>query len=217
MKKTMISMLVLLLLYYSNFAQTRNTPAPLQQTVSRLDKATTVKDYELLEKEFAAMAAASRDWLPYYYAAFCNAKIGFLYQDDGERIEPYSKQGEEQALKSQSLLDSTTQKNELSELYTVMSMVYRTKVFINPMTYGRKYGLLSQHFLDMAKALSPHNPRVLYVEAWVKYNTPKMWGGDKNLAKQLANESLAQLQQASDDVQPHWGKTENMTLLNQYK
>lgn len=214
MKKTMISMLVLLLFYYSTFAQ---TPA-LQQAVSRLDKATTVKDYESLEKEFSAMAAASgKDWLPYYYAAFCNAKIGFLYQEDGERIEPYSKQGEEQALKAQSLLDSTTQKNELSELYTVMSMVYRTKVFINPMTYGRKYGLLSQHFLDLAKGLSPHNPRVLYVEAWVKYYTPKMWGGDKNLAKQLANESLAQLKQASDDIHPHWGKTEDMTLLNQSK
>lgn len=212
MKKTMISMLVLLLLYYSNFAQTPG----LQQAVSRLDKAATVKDYESLEKEFSAMAVASgKDWLPYYYAAFCNAKIGFLYQDDGERIEPYSKRGEEQALKAQSLLDSTTQKNEMAELYTVMSMVYRTKVFINPMTYGRKYGLLSQHFLDQAKGLSPHNPRVLYVEAWVKYYTPKMWGGDKNLAKQLANESLAQLQQASDNIQPHWGKTENMKLLNQ--
>jgi len=211
MKKTMISMLVLLLLYYSNFAQ---TPA-LRQAVNKLDNATTVKEYESLEKEFSAMAASGKDWLPYYYAAFCDAKIGFLYQDDGERIEPYSKQGEVQALKALSLLDSTTQKNELAELYTVMSMVYRTKVFINPMTYGRKYGMLSQHFLDKAKGLNPHNPRVLYVEAWVKYNTPKMWGGDKTLAKQLANESLAQLQQASDDIHPHWGKKENMTLLNQ--
>ncbi len=147
----------------------------LQQAVSRLDKAATVKDYESLEKEFSAIAAPGKDWLPYYYAAFCNAKIGFPLQDDGERIDPYSKQGEEQALKAKALLDST-QKNELSELYTVMSMVYRTKVFINLMTYGRKYGVMSQQCLKRAKALNPHNPRALYVEAWVKYNTPKNVG-----------------------------------------
>jgi len=217
MKKTMLSMLVLLFFYYSIFAQSAGNTNELQNAVARLDKASGVADYEALEKEFADIAARQANWLPYYYAAFCNAKIGFLYQDEGERIEPYSKRGEEQALKAKALLDTARQKKELSELYTVMSMVYRTRVFINPMTYGRRFGMLSGQYLQKAKELDPQNPRAVYVDAWVKYYTPKMWGGDKNLARQLANESLAQLQHTAAGTAPHWGKAENMELLSHYK
>lgn len=198
---------------FTGFAQTTS----LQNAITKLDQSQTAKDYESLEKVFAAIASQGNDWLPYYYAAFCNARIGLLYQDDGDKIEPYSIRGEEQANKAKSLLDTTRQKNELSEVYTVMSMVYRTKVFINPMTYGRKYGMLSDQWLRQAKQFNPTNPRAMYVEAWVKYNTPKMWGGDKNLARQLATQSLKLLENATPDSQPHWGKAEDMELLSKYK
>lgn len=215
MQKIMLSMLMLLLCCYTSFAQSAGNA--LQNAVARLDKASGVADYVALEKEFSAIAVRQRDWLPYYYAAFCNAKIGFFYQDDRERIEPYSKRGEEQALKAKALLDTVAQKKELSELYTVMSMVYRTRILINPMLYGRKFGILSGQYLQQAKALNPQNPRAIYVEALVKYYTPKIWGGDKQLAKQLANASLAQLQHVSAGIAPHWGKAENMELLSHYK
>jgi hypothetical protein len=216
MKKLMISLMMLA--GFSGFGQGNSEADALQNAVARLDKAGSVKEYEALEKEFSAMAASGKTaWLPYYYAAFCNAKIGFLYQDDGERVEPYSNRGEELAKKAQSLLDTVQQKKELSEVYTVISMVYRTKVFINPMTYGRKYGTLSQQYLDRARQLNPENPRAIYVEAWVKYNTPKMWGGDKNLAKQQAEQSLHMLENNATGVNPHWGKKEDGELLGKYK
>ncbi|CAL1516452.1 hypothetical protein [Chitinophaga sp. MM2321] len=218
MKKLIISFLVSALALTGIYAQNGSTSNTLENAVSALDKATSAKDYEALEKDFSAIAASQKTaWLPYYYAAFCNAKIGFLYEDDGERIEPYSNRGEEQIKTARSLLDSSKQKTELSEVYTVLSMVYRTKVFINPMTYGRKYGMLSDQCLKQAKQLNPENPRVLYVEAWVKYYTPKMWGGDKTLAKQLAEQSLAKLSTATAGVAPHWGKAENQALLSKYK
>lgn len=208
-------MLVLLLCYYTSFAQSAGNE--LQNAVARLDKASGLVDYEALEKEFSGIAVRKPDWLPYYYAAFCNAKIGFLYRENGERIEPYSKKGEEQALKAKALLNTATQKKELSELYTVMSMVYRTRMFINPMRYGRRFGMLSGQYLQKAKELNPQNPRAMYVDALIKYYTPAMWGGDKNLAKQLANESLAKLQNVTAGTAPHWGKAENMELLSHYK
>ncbi|PSL44359.1 hypothetical protein CLV51_106225 [Chitinophaga niastensis] len=217
MKKQIITALALVLFSIAGFAQTTAAADALQNAVTKLDQAQTARDYEVLEKTFAGIAAQSNAWLPYYYAAFCNAKIGFLYQDDGDKIEPYSNRGEEQAKKAASLLDTVRQKNELSEVYTVLSMVYRTKVFINPMTYGRKYGMLSDQYLRQATQLYPQNPRAAYVAAWVKYNTPKMWGGDKQLAKQLATESLQHLGNASAGVNPHWGKAEDTELLSKYK
>ena len=216
MKKLIISAVAIMLLYFSASAQ-QNSGA-LQSAVTKLDQAKTAKDYEILEKEFVKIAVdQSKDWLPNYYAAYCNAKIGFLLQDDGESIEPYSNRGEAQAKAAESLLDKNNQKKELSEIYTVISMLNQGKVFINPMTYGPKYGPIAQQFLNAAKQLNPDNPRAIYLAAWFKYNTPKMWGGDKALAKQLATQSLKLLDNAEKSVNPHWGKAEDQELLNKYK
>lgn len=212
MKKLFICVLLAVLCYYNGMAQS----SALQQAVNKLDQAQTVKDYTVLEKTFSGISEQPA-WLPPYYAALCNAKIGFLLQDDGEKIEPFSDRGEALAQQALSLLDSNTQKKELAEVYTVLSMVYRTKVFINPMTYGRKYGVLSGQMLQKALALEPGNPRALYVAAWVKYYTPKMWGGDKEQAKKLATESLQKLVNPGTDAYPHWGRTDDQQLLSKIK
>ncbi|MEC5143896.1 hypothetical protein [Chitinophaga sp. 212800010-3] len=212
MKKQSIILFLLIICCYTGFAQNNN----LHALIAKLDQAQTVKDYEQLEKTFSA-TSSSPSWLAPYYAALCNAKIGFLLQDDGEKIEPYSNQGEEQIKKAISLLDTARQHKELAEAYTVLSMVYRTKVFINPMTYGRKYGTASDQYLKQARALDPQNPRALYVAAWVKYATPKMWGGDKDQARQLATESLKNIGTAGTDDLPHWGKNDDQALLNKIK
>lgn len=212
MKKSMITLLLATLAWVSVYSQ------DMESAVARLDKAGSVPDYETLEKEFTDMAAAQKTaWLPYYYAAYCNAQIGFLYEHDGERIEPYSNRGEEQAKQALALLDTATQQKELSEVYTVLSKVYRTKVFINPQTYGRKFGILSDQMMKRALKLNPDNPRAILVNAWVKYHTPKTWGGDKALAKKLATESLEKLASAPNGAEPHWGKAEAEAILNDHQ
>lgn len=219
MKKLIISTLMAALSVCTVVAQQSNNSSALASSVKKLDQAKTVKDYQALEKEFSGIAVAQKtNWLPYYYAAFCNASIGFLYQDNGEGVEPFSNRGESLAQKAKSLLDTAKQKKELSELYTVFSMINQSRVFINPMTYGPKYGPIAQQYLNKAKQLNPDNPRVAFMEAWFKYNTPKMWGGDKDLAKQLATKSLKLLQnEPSNGEMPHWGQTEDTELLNKYK
>lgn len=212
MKKTILSLLLLLSCSVFVMAQS------LEDAVHKLDGAASVKDYEALEKTFVTLTAQQpNSWLPWYYAAYCNARIGFLYQDDGDKIEPYSVKGEEQIGRAQTLLDSAKQRQELSEVLTVASMVNRTKVFINPMTYGRKYGMLSEKYLQQALQLVPENPRALYVRAWVKYHTPKMWGGDKQLAKELAEKSLGLLTKDKAGAAPHWGKAEDEALLGKFR
>ena len=214
MKKLIISGLAIWLFCLSASAQQTN----LQNAVTKLDKAKTVKDYVAIEQDFVKIAAAlPKDWLPNYYAAYCNARIGFLLQDDGESIETYSNRGETQAKKAELLLDKVNQKKELAEVYTVLSMINQSKVFINMMTYGPKYGPLAQQYLNQAKQLNPNNPRTIYLAAWFKYNTPKMWGGDKDLAKKLATQSLKMLENTDTSVNPHWGKAEDQELLSKYK
>lgn len=212
MKKLTLSIILLACTCLITWAQTSGS-APFEGAVKKLDQAKTVADYQLLEKTFVQLGnAAKTDWLPYYYAAFCNAKTGFLLQDDGEKIEPFSVKGEAQIKKSESLVDKADKK-ALAEIYVVQSMIYRTKVFINPMTMGREFGTLSDQFLKKAQALDPENPRGMYVQAWTKFYTPKMWGGDKGLAKELAGKVSQLLSNVAFSTAPHWGKAESDALL----
>lgn len=215
MKKIMLLFAAVILSVLSIHAQ----DPQLTSAVAGLDYAKTVRDYQDLAAKFVKAGNAQRsNWLPFYYAALCNARIGFMLQDDGERVEPFSNEGENYAKLALKLM-KTGSKKEQAELYTVLSMVYRTKVFINPMTYGRQYGPTSQQYLDKALQLDPGNPRALYLQAWVKYYTPKMWGGDKTKAKTLLDEAMQKLldQQLADSVQPRWGKAESQELLAKYR
>ncbi|MBN9383187.1 MAG: hypothetical protein J0H74_20700 [Chitinophagaceae bacterium] len=207
-----IASVCLIILNFTLCAQTDE----LGQLASRLDKTKDVKGYQQLAESFSRIADTRKtDWLPYYYAAFCNARVGWLYQDEGEQIEPYADKGQEQINKALSLLDTSRQKKELSEVYCVLSMVNRARVYINPATYGRKFGPLASRYIQMAKAANPDNPRALYLEGWEKYFTPKMWGGDKAKAKEILQAAKQKFdgQGVGGAGQPHWGRQDVEDLL----
>jgi len=192
----------------------------MQTTVGKLDNAKTVKDYQLLAHDFLRIADAQKDqWLPYYYAAFCNAKIGWLKQnDDPENIELFANKAGEEIKKASALIDTAKQKKELAEIYCIHMMLNQARVFINPQTYGRQYGPVAFNYLQLAKQAGPDNPRVLYLMGWQKFATPKMWGGDKPLAKQLLTEAKQKLGMGlTSGIEPHWGKKEIDEILAQFK
>lgn len=190
----------------------------LKAPVSKLDKAKTVEDYEQLADEFLQVAEKQQtEWLPYYYAAFCNARIGWLKMDDPDNIEPYADKADEEIQKARELLDSAAQPKEMSEVYCVLSMVNRARVYINPMTYGRQYGIPAGQYTQLARRANPDNPRALYIEGWEKYATPKLYGGDKNKAKELLTSAKQILQQNSPGVSPRWGLQEVNELLAKLK
>ena len=217
MKKT-IFLIAATLMYAISQAQEAYIQQ-MQQQVAKLDKAATVKDYEQLANDFNHIADAQKtQWLPYYYAALSNAKIGWLYKDDGDRIEPYADKAEEQIKMAQSLLDTSKQKKELSEVYCVQSMLNQARVFINPPSYGPQYGPTANTYMHLAENANPDNPRVLYLEGWQKFATPKIWGGNKTKAKELLTAAKQKLDNdQSSGPEPHWGKKEVEEILKQLK
>jgi hypothetical protein len=218
MKKTILIITVTLFTYSVTHAQDAYTQQ-MQTAVTKLDSANSVNDYQQLATTFERIADVRKtQWLPYYYAAFINAKIGWLKQDDPDNIEPFANKAEEEIKKAQSLLDTSKQKNELSEVYCVLSMLNQAKVFINPQTYGPKYGPAAHKYMMLAETASPENPRVLYLEGWQKFATPKMWGGDKTKAKELLTEAKQKLESdSSSGIEPHWGKKEVEEILSRVK
>jgi hypothetical protein len=216
--KRVISSAVAILIVFAVHSQ-NNNEQQLQDVVARLSKASTAKDFIQLAKDFEKLATSQNGkWLSYYYAAYCNAKIGWLYQDQGESIEPYADKAETQINTALLYLDTAAQKKELSEVYCVMSMANRARAFINPVTYGPKFGTAAFQFLQKARNANPDNPRALYLDGWEKFSAPKMWGGDKKKAKELLETALKQLNaENAPGNYPHWGKNDIEGLLKKLK
>ncbi|MCW3119260.1 MAG: hypothetical protein JWM28_3342 [Chitinophagaceae bacterium] len=217
MKNSVLIIMTLALLQLTAPAQ--NASKELEATVENLDKAKTVKDYQGLADHFLKIAELEKtNWLSWYYAAFCNAKIGWLYQEDGDKIEPYANLADEQITKSQALLDTGKQKNELSEAYCVVAMFNKAKVFMNPATYGAKFGPRAFNYMLLAQKTNPENPRAMFLLGWEKFYTPKAYGGDKAKAKEWFTNAKQKLEiNSAARAYPHWGKTEVEGLLKQIK
>ncbi|MEP6951065.1 MAG: hypothetical protein ABI863_17385 [Ginsengibacter sp.] len=217
--KKLIIITSFMFLYAGLHAQDAYTQQ-MQSAVTKLDAAKTTNDYEQLAINFMQIASSQKtQWLPDYYAAFCNAKIGWLKQNtDPDNIEAFANKSLEQIATAKSLLDTSKQKKELSEVYCIFSMANRAMVFINPMSNGRKYGPAAAKYITLAEQENPDNPRALYLDAWQKITTPKLWGGDKTEGKQLLNEAKQKLESnPSTGVEPHWGKTEIDDMLKKLK
>jgi len=214
MKKSIL--IIALILLYNNLMQAQENHALQMHTaVARLDQAVMVKDYQQLAADFESIAQQEKtNWLSWYYAAFCNAKIGWLYQQDGDQIEHFADKAENEIKKSRSFLDTASQKKELSEVYCIISMVNRARVFINPMSYGRQYGPVASQYTQLAIKTNPDNPRANYLSGWEKYSTPKLWGGDKKKAKELLELAKSQLStESKEGINPHWGQKDIDNLL----
>ena len=103
MKKAIFLITAITIIYVTAHAQDAYAQQ-MQAAVTRLDNANTVKDYQQIANDFLRIADVQKaQWLPYYYAAFCNAKVGWLKQNtDPDNIEPFTNKGEEEIKKAQS-------------------------------------------------------------------------------------------------------------------
>jgi hypothetical protein len=213
MKKTILSITAVILFSFSVFSQ-----SGLEASVAKLDKANSARQYQQLSKEFLQIAETQKNqWLPYYYAAYCDTKISWMKKEtDPDNIQQFADKAIDEAKKATALLDTATQKNEMSEIYGLLSMANRAIVYINPMTYGRKYGIIAMQNTTLARQTNPDNPRALYIEGWEKYATPKLYGGDKQKAKELLLTARQKLTE-NPGLGPHWGKEDIEELLKKIK
>ena len=97
-------------------------------------------------------------------------------------------------------------------------MLNQARFFINPETFGPKYGPTAFVYTEKAKRANTTNPRMLYLLGWQKFAAPKVFGGDKALAKQLLTQAKEGLNaQSTNTTEPHWGMKEVDNLLKQLK
>jgi len=184
----------------------------MQSAVATLDTATAFGTYQQLSNQFERIAGATqKEWLPYYYASLCNTIASFM-------VTGKNKKNLDDILdKSQAWIDKAdSMMPNNSEVYAVKGMVLQARITVNPMSRGKKYGMMATDLLEKSKELNKNNPRPYYLEAQGTFYTPKMFGGGKERAKPMAEEAVAKFADFKPEtpISPHWGANKAKKLVD---
>jgi len=176
------------------------------------------KEYKL--KNYRQLANCSErillvyknEWLPYYYDAYAYINMSFIETNEGDK-EMYCD-------KAQDLLDEVFKiKPDESELFVLQSLVYYARMSISPMINGPLYLPKAVSALNDAEKLDPDNPRIYYLRGKSTINTPKFFGGGKDVAIPIFEKALTKYKtfKQKSSVHPDWGKEDAERLYKECK
>lgn len=163
--------------------------------------------------KFERIASAEKNqWLPYYYAAFCQVNYGFM-QKDLSGLDPIADRAESLLNKA----DSISPNN--SEISVIKAMIATQRMIVNPMQRYMEYGPAIEKHLEAAKVQDATNPRPDYMKGENMKNTPEQFGGGCAAAAahlKAAKEKFGTFKPASE-IHPNWGIERIDMLLKECK
>lgn len=213
MKKGFIVMLVCFT-SMNLFAQSEKFEAAMKKNLSEMDSGFRNPAYLLkLANTFERIALAEKNqWLPYYYAAFCQVNYGFMEQDKSKTDALADK-----ATQLINTADSLMPNN--SEISCIRSMIASCHMLVDPMQRWQEYGAESTGQMEKAMQQDPSNPRPYLLKGQTLKYTPEQFGGGCSTAKpelQTALEKYDSFKPASE-ISPGWGKDRVLMLLGECK
>ncbi|MDW8230620.1 MAG: hypothetical protein RMJ33_12360 [Saprospiraceae bacterium] len=175
----------------------------MRKYLAGLDTLYVASEWVARANAFERIAQAEpKQWLPHYYAALCYIQA-FNFEKDESRQKTYSEQAERFIARADALRPND------SEITLLKSMAASMRVRLSPIFNGARYGRLADEMLEKAQQINPDNPRVYVQRASNLYFTPRMWGGDKEKAREVlvvAERKFSTFQPASE-LHPDWGRS----------
>jgi hypothetical protein len=196
---------IALCLLFSNIiiAQSEKYTNAMKKNIADLETAMEKNMLPDLANSFERIADAEKtQWLPYYYAAYCNVMLAFVEQDKS-KTDGIADKAEQLLKKAEELAGG-----ENSETCVIKSMIATAHMMVDPQARFMQYGQASAMQLTKSKSLDPTNPRPVYLEAQSKFHTPEQFGGGKAQAKPLFAKALEMYDQfkPASELHPVWGK-----------
>jgi hypothetical protein len=193
----------------------------MEAKIAAVDTTFTVQGLTDLANAFERIAEAEKNqWLPYYYAAYCNVSAGYIASQGGDmmaakadKTDPYADKADVQIKKAEALAKNN------SEIFVVKKMIASLRMLGDPMNRYMTYGPEAQAMLEEAKKLNVDNPRVYLLEGQDKFYTPEQYGGSKDEAKVLfeKTQKLFETFKPETTIHPNWGKSQVGYFLSQIK
>lgn len=185
----------------------------VEKNMLQMDSAKSASDFLSIGNNFERIAKAEKNkWIPYYYAAYCQAIASFI-DTVKEKKDPYLE-------KAESLIGfADSLKPENSEIYVMKGLIAQGRMVVDPMQRYQKYGALASGSFQKAKNLDTTNPRPDYLVGQSLLYTPEAFGGGKEKALPVLEESLAKYKvfKPESSISPGWGQKQVEALLAKIK
>lgn len=210
--KPVLSIIFSIILSTAVTAQTEKYTNAMKKNISELDAAMQKGGFPDLANNFERIGDAEKtQWLPYYYAAYCNVMLAFT-EPDKSKTDAIADKAEELIKKAETIAGG-----ENSETCIIKSMIASSHMMVDPQSRWQTYGAASNLNITKAKTLDPGNPRALYLEGQAKFHTPESFGGGKAQAKELFTKALELYEKfkPATELHPSWGKEATNYFLAQ--
>lgn len=213
MKKYLLIAL-LAISYSTTSAQSPKFAASMEESIKAIGPAfANPSELLALANKFERIAAAEKDqWLPYYYAAYCQVNYAFMAPDKSKTDDIANK-----ATELINKADALNANN--SEISCIKSMIASCHLMVDPMNRYMEYGPESQKNLEAAMQQDPSNPRpAMLIGQGLKY-TPEQFGGGCGNALPRLEEAAAKFEtfKPASALHPNWGKEYNQQLISECK
>ncbi len=203
------------------FAQSEKFEAAMKSKLENIDKQNSPEDWKDMANTFERIGDAEKtQWLPYYYAAYCNIQSGYSAMPKDGSMGDNSSITDPMADKAEVLLNKAeAMSTDNAEIYVVRKMVHAMRMIGNPMARYMSETPKATAALNKAKSLNADIPRIYILEAQDKYFTPEQFGGSKEEAKGLFEKALSLFDKykPASVIAPNWGKPSVQYFLSQYK
>ena len=194
------------------FAQSDKYVAAMKKNISMLDSVYQKGNAAELANNFERIGDAEKtQWLPYYYASYCNV-INAFTEKDKTKTDAIADKANQLITKAEEIIGK-----ENSETDVIKSMIASAHMMVDPQTRWQQYGAASSENIEKAKQLDPSNPRPIYLEGQAKFYTPEAFGGGKAVAKPLFEKAIPMFDafKPESDLHPTWGKSTTEYFLSQ--
>jgi len=215
MKRIMFALLLSAGVATASMAQSAQYEGAMTKQVTLLDDHANFTPDKLQEmaNTFERIGAAEKtQWLPYYYAGYCNVMTAMM-QKDQSKVDAIADKAEADVAKA----DELSPKND--EVYLIKSLIASSRISVDPQSRGQKYGMEAGNWQAQAAEINKENPRVYILQGQSLFYTPEQFGGSKTEAKkkfEIALQKFSTFKPASS-IAPHWGEAYAKQLIAQIK
>lgn len=156
--------------------------------------------------------AEKTQWLPYYYAAFCQVNYGFMVTDKTQ-TDPIAEKASALIAKADALNPNN------SEISCIKSMIASCHMMVDPMQRWQQYGPESSKQIAMAQQQDPSNPRPDMLTGQSLKYTPEQFGGGCKTAKVQLDAAMKKFEafKPTSPFHPNWGKEMTQQMINECK
>jgi hypothetical protein len=187
-------------------AQSDKYAAAMQKNIALLDSAKTTPDLENASNAFVRVGDAEKtQWLPYYYAALAETRIGWM----DKKVDK-----DQLAEKVKALVAKAEAIEKNAELCTITNMAATQQMLVDPQTRWQTYGMEASTALQTGMQLDPTNPRLYYLQGMSIFGTPEQFGGGKEKAKPVFQKAVDLYKTFKvKPLYPGWGQKEAEDML----